>query len=77
MTTNDQTTLSDMDLALPSLPDLRKLFNGKVIAPDDPRYEQARKVFYGRYDRRPAAILHAADPGRCRAAGVAGARKWL
>jgi FAD/FMN-containing dehydrogenase len=35
---------------------------GRVIAPDDPEYDQARTVFYGGFDaRRPAAIVRVAD----------------
>jgi hypothetical protein len=47
----------------PSISELRALFNGGVIAPDDPRYEQARTVFYGGVDRHPAAIVRVADAG--------------
>lgn len=47
----------------PSVSELRALFNGKVIAPDDPRYEQARTVFYGGIDRHPAAIVRVTDAG--------------
>jgi FAD/FMN-containing dehydrogenase len=36
------------------------------MAPGDAGYDQARKVFYGKWDRRPAAIVRPAD-----AAGVA------
>jgi FAD/FMN-containing dehydrogenase len=43
------------------IPRLRDGFDGRVIAPDDPGYDQARKVFYGKYDRRPAAIVRPAD----------------
>jgi FAD/FMN-containing dehydrogenase len=39
------------------LPRLRAAFDGQVIAPDDPGYDQARKVFYGKWDRRPAAVV--------------------
>lgn len=37
--------------------ELRALFNGRVITPDDPQYDQARTVFYGGIDRCPAAII--------------------
>src|SRR5690606_3863990 len=47
----------------PTVPELRALFNGKSIAPDDPRYESARTIAYGGIDRRPAAIIRAADAG--------------
>ena len=47
----------------PDIPisDLRADLNGKVIAPDDPGYDDARGVFFTGYDRRPAAIVRAAD----------------
>jgi FAD/FMN-containing dehydrogenase len=35
---------------------LRATFRGEVIGPDDPGYEQARKVFNGMVDKRPALI---------------------
>jgi FAD/FMN-containing dehydrogenase len=40
---------------------LRAAFDGRVIAPEDARYDQARGVFYGSFDRRPAAIIRPAD----------------
>ncbi len=43
--------------------DLRALFNGRVIAPEDPGYDEARTLFYGGNDRRPAAIIQALDAG--------------
>lgn len=51
------------DSASPSTSDLRALFNGRVIAPDDPRYESARTVFYGGIDSHPSAIIRVADAG--------------
>lgn len=62
MTTNRPTLLSKTS-ASPSTSDLRALFNGRVIAPDDHRYDSARTVFYGGIDRRPSAIIRAADAG--------------
>lgn len=47
----------------PSTHELRALFNGQLITPDDPRYDQARSVFYGGIDRHPAAIIRATDAG--------------
>jgi FAD/FMN-containing dehydrogenase len=40
-----------------SIPQLRDRFDGRVTAPGDPGYDQARKVFYGKWDRRPAAVI--------------------
>jgi FAD/FMN-containing dehydrogenase len=34
-----------------------------VIAPEDPRYDEARTVFSGAIDRRPAVIVRVADAG--------------
>jgi len=44
-----------------SVGQLRAVFNGKVIAPGDAGYDQARTIFYGGFDRRPAVIIRAAD----------------
>lgn len=44
-----------------SIPQLRAAFNGRVIAPEDAGYDKARTVFQGGIDRRPAAIIRAAD----------------
>ena len=44
-----------------SIPDLREIFKGQVIAPDDASYDAARTVFIGGIDRRPAVIVRAAD----------------
>jgi FAD/FMN-containing dehydrogenase len=49
-----------------SIPRLRDEFDGRVIAPGDPDYDQARAPFYGGVDRHPAVLVRPAD-----AAGVA------
>lgn len=46
---------------IPAIEELRSLFNGRLITPDDPRYDKARTIFYGGYDRYPAAIIRAQD----------------
>ena len=43
-----------------SIPDLRDVLSGQVIAPDDAEYDQARTIFYGGFDQRPAAIVRVA-----------------
>jgi FAD/FMN-containing dehydrogenase len=44
-----------------SIPQLRATVKGRVITPSDAGYDQARSVFYGGFDRRPALIVRAAD----------------
>ena len=44
-----------------SLPDLRAQFGDRAIAPGDAGYDEARALFYGGFDRRPAVIIRAAD----------------
>jgi FAD/FMN-containing dehydrogenase len=44
-----------------SIPRLRAELRGRVIAPDDPEYDEARALFYGGFDRRPTVIVRAAD----------------
>jgi hypothetical protein len=48
-----------------SLAGLRDAFKGRVITPDDDGFDEARTVFYGNIDRRPAVIVRPVD-----AAGV-------
>ena len=40
---------------------LRAYLDGRVITPDDPRYDDARGVFCTGFDRRPAAVVRVAD----------------
>ena len=44
-----------------SIPKLREDLTGRVIAPDDPEYDEARTVFVGGIDRRPAVIARVAN----------------
>ena len=40
---------------------LQDAIAGQVITPDDSDYDQARTIFYGGFDRRPAAIVRPVD----------------
>jgi FAD/FMN-containing dehydrogenase len=44
-----------------SFSQLRSAIKGQVIAPDDAAYDEARIVFYGKFDRRPAIIVRPAN----------------
>jgi len=44
-----------------SIPQLRAALNGRVITPEDGEYDQARTIFYGGFDRRPALIVRPVD----------------
>jgi hypothetical protein len=44
-----------------SIPQLGAALSGPVITPDDTGYDDARQVFSGEFDRRPAAIARVAD----------------
>jgi FAD/FMN-containing dehydrogenase len=44
-----------------SIPQLRDTFDGRVIAPGDASYDEARSTFYGGFDRRPQVIIRPAN----------------
>ncbi len=44
-----------------SIPEIRSMFRGQIIAPGDPDYDKARTVFYGGIDKHPAVIIKVAD----------------
>ena len=50
------TTASDISIA-----ELRSRVKGSVIAPDDPAYDDARRVFFTGFDRRPVAVVRPVD----------------
>ncbi|MBI5650779.1 MAG: FAD-binding oxidoreductase [Chloroflexi bacterium] len=52
------TNHSKLELAIPQL---RADITGRVIAPDDADYDQARAVFVGGVDRRPGVIVRVAN----------------
>jgi len=51
-------TKTDTTIAIPQL---RVAVKGRVIAPEDAGYDEARTVFIGGVDRRPAVIVRVAD----------------
>ena len=60
MTKQTHSTSPETDPAI-SIPKLRAALNGRVITPEDPTYDEARTVFYGGIDRRPALIVRVAN----------------
>jgi FAD/FMN-containing dehydrogenase len=44
-----------------SLSNVQARVNGEVIGPEDAGYDDARRVFFTGFDRRPAAVVLAAD----------------
>jgi hypothetical protein len=59
--TNVQTQPRAFSSTAISIPELRTIFNDRVIAPDDPGYDKARTVVAGGIDRRPAVIIRVND----------------
>jgi FAD/FMN-containing dehydrogenase len=61
MTIQVHSTAPEIGTTGVSIPQLRSVLSGSVIAPDDATYDEARSVFYGGIDRRPAVIARAKD----------------
>ena len=61
MTKQTRSTAPETNSTTISIPQLRAALNGRVITPDDTTYDEARTVFYGGIDRRPALIVRAKD----------------
>jgi FAD/FMN-containing dehydrogenase len=59
--TNSQALRQESNPNTLSIQQLRTDFNGQVIAPGDPEYDQARTLFYGGMDRHPAVIIRVKD----------------
>jgi FAD/FMN-containing dehydrogenase len=59
--TNSQGLQQEANPSALSISQLRSMFNGQVIASGDAEYDQARTVFYGGIDRRPAVIIRVRD----------------
>ena len=61
MAERNRSTSSGANPTALSIPELRATFDGKVIGPDDPGYDEARRAFPGDIDRRPATIIRVKD----------------
>jgi FAD/FMN-containing dehydrogenase len=61
MTEHTDPTSSQTNPIGVSIPQLRATLNGRVITPQDAAYDEARTVFYGGFDRRPALIVRVSD----------------
>jgi FAD/FMN-containing dehydrogenase len=48
--------------------DLHARLHGQLVLPDDARYEEARHVYCGMFDKRPSAVAQCADAGDVAAA---------
>jgi FAD/FMN-containing dehydrogenase len=46
-----------------SISELRESLDGRVFAPEDDGYDEARAIFYGGFERHPAAIVRVANAG--------------
>src|ERR1700674_4021933 len=42
---------------------LRERARGRVVVPDDPDYEEVRKVYNGMIDRHPSVVVRCVDAG--------------
>ncbi len=59
--TNSQALQQEANPTALSIPQLRSMFKGQVISAGYSGYDQARTVFYGGIDRRPAVIIRVRD----------------
>jgi FAD/FMN-containing dehydrogenase len=53
--------MSPQESQVASIPELRDQLEGELIGPDDSGYEEARKVFFKGWDRRPLAVARVAN----------------
>ncbi|MFD5648936.1 FAD-binding oxidoreductase [Streptomyces sp. NPDC127039] len=60
--------MSSPTLDAPALESLRASLRGPVVAPQDPTYDEARRIYNAMIDRHPAALVSCADAGDVMAA---------
>ncbi len=61
MVISEQERAPAMDLSQGALGELRTRLRGALVLPEDPDYDDTRRVFNAMIDRRPAAIARCAD----------------
>jgi FAD/FMN-containing dehydrogenase len=56
------------DIAVPPIDELRAVFKGELLGPDDEGYEDARQVMFSNFDRRPALVARCTSTADVQAA---------
>lgn len=56
----DDNSKAEPTLQASDIARLRQTIGGDLVLPDDPDYDQARRVWNGMVDKRPAAIVYCA-----------------
>src|SRR5262245_32644127 len=52
------TAISARTLGEATIQELREALRGDVVTPADPEYDEARRIWNGAHDRRPALVVH-------------------
>lgn len=71
MTSTSQLSPAARPVSADGLASLRRAFTGALVTPDDAGYDEARRIWNGKIDRRPAAVARCAT-----SADVAAVVRW-